>query len=69
MRNDNTREILKVENITEKSRKARLRWFVYVKRRDKEYVGRETLKIVPRATGEESEEDRSKDGWAVSTGT
>ena len=47
-RNDNTREILKVQNITERSRKARLRWFGYVKRRDEEYVGRKTLETVSR---------------------
>ena len=46
MRNDNIRERHKVDNITEKSRKPRLRRFGYVKRRYKEYVGRETLDIV-----------------------
>ena len=35
MRNDDIRERHKVENITERSRKARLWWFGYVKRRDK----------------------------------
>ena len=48
MRNDNIRERLKIETTTVRSRKARLRWFGYVKRRDKEYVGRKTLEIVPR---------------------
>ena len=66
MRNDNIRERHKVQNITEKSRKSRLGWFGYVKRRDKDYVGRETLEIVPRDMGEESEENRSRYGWAVS---
>ena len=42
VRNDDIRERLKVENITERCRKARLRWFSHVKRRDQEYVGRKT---------------------------
>ena len=32
MRNDNTRERMKVKNIRERCRKARLRWFGHVKR-------------------------------------
>ena len=44
------------ESITERCRKARLRWFGHVKRRDQDYVGRKTLE-------EESEEDQSRDGW------
>ena len=47
VRNDNTRERLKVENITERCRKARLRWFGRVKRRDQEYIGRKTMETVP----------------------
>ena len=47
VRNDDIRERLKVENITERCRKARLRWFGHVKRRDQEYVGRKTLEMVP----------------------
>ena len=47
MRNDNIRERLKVENITERCRKARLRWFGHMKRRDQNYVGRKTLEMVP----------------------
>ena len=47
MRKDNTRERLKVESITERCRKARLRLFGHVKRRDQEYVGRKTLEVVP----------------------
>ena len=35
-RNDNISEILKGENITERCRKARLRWFGHVKRRDQD---------------------------------
>ena len=47
VRNDNIiRERLNVENITERCRKARLRWFGHVKRRD-DYVGRNTLEMVP----------------------
>ena len=46
VRNDDIREKLKVENITERCRKARLRWFGHAKRRDQEYVGRKTLEMV-----------------------
>ena len=46
-RNDDIRDRLNVENITEKCRKERLRWFGHVKRRDKEYVGRNTLEMAP----------------------
>ena len=42
VRNDDIRERLDVGNITEMCRKARLRWFDHVKRRDQEYVGRKT---------------------------
>ena len=45
--NDNTREILKVENITDRYRKARLKWFGHVKGRDQEYVGIKALEMVP----------------------
>ena len=47
VRNDDIRKQLKVENITERCTKARLRWFGHVKRRDQEYVGRKTLEMVP----------------------
>ena len=47
MRNDDIRERLTVENITERYMKARLRWFGRVKRRDQEYAGRKTLEMVP----------------------
>ena len=47
VRNDDTRKKLKVENITEMCRKARVRWFGHVKRRDQEYDGRKTLEMVP----------------------
>ena len=43
MRNDNIRERLKVEDITERCRKARLRWFG----RYQAYCGRQTLEMVP----------------------
>ena len=38
---------VKVESITERCRKARLRWFAHVKRRDQDYVGGKTLEMVP----------------------
>ena len=47
VRNDDIRERLEVENITERYRRARLRSFSHVKRRDQEYVGRTTLEMVP----------------------
>ncbi len=47
VRNDDIRKQLKVENITERCRKVRLRWFGHVKRRDQEYIGRKTLEMVP----------------------
>ena len=64
VRNDDTRERLKVEYITERCRKARLMWIGHVKKRVKEYVGRKTVEM-----GEEKEEDRNRDGWTVSTET
>ena len=45
--NDDIRKRLKVENITERCRKARLRWFGDVKRRDQDYIGRKTLEMLP----------------------
>ena len=38
VRNDYIRDKLMAENITERCRKAKLRWFGHVKRRDQEYV-------------------------------
>ena len=67
VRNANINERLKVESITDKYRKAILRWFGHVKRREQDSVGRKTLEIVP--PGEESEEGRRRDGWTVSTDT
>ena len=43
MRTDDIRKRLKIETITERCRKTGLRWFGHVKRRDQEYVGRNTL--------------------------
>ena len=47
VRNENIKERLKVESIAERCRKARLRWFRHVKRRDQDYVGRQTLEMAP----------------------
>ena len=47
VRNENIKERLKVDSITERCRKARLRCFDHVKRRDQDYVGRNTLEMVP----------------------
>ena len=65
--NDDTRERMKVENITEKCRKARLRWFDHVKRRYQEYVGRRLCRWYYLV--EEKEDDRNLDGCTVSTET
>ena len=61
MRNDNIRERLKVESIAERCRKARLRWFGHVKRRDQDYVGRKTLKMV--RPGRRRRRGRPKKRW------
>ena len=66
VRNENIKERLKVESIAERCRKARLRLFAHVKRRDQDFVGRKTLEMAGHP-GEESEEDRSRDEWTVST--
>ena len=42
VRNDGIRMRLKVETITERYMKVRLRWFGHAKRRDQDYVGRNT---------------------------
>ena len=65
VRNDNIKERLTVESITERCREARLRWVGLVNRRDQAYVGRKTLEM--DHLGEESEEDRDRDGWTMST--
>ena len=63
VRNDDIRERLKVENITERCRKARLRWFGHVKNTSEERLWRWYQ------LGEEEEDDRCRDGWTVSTET
>ena len=47
VRNENIKERLTVDSITERCRKARLRCLDHVKRRDQDYVGRKTLEMVP----------------------
>ena len=47
VRNENIKKRMKVESIAERYRKARLRWFGHVKRRDQDYGGRKTLEMVP----------------------
>ena len=47
MRNDTITKSLNVENITAKCRKAKLMSFGHMKRRYQEYVGRNTLEMVP----------------------
>ena len=67
VRNDDTRKKLKVENITERCRKARLRWFGHVRRRDQNTSEERLWRWYH--LGEEKEEDRSRDGWTVSIET
>ena len=43
----NIRCRIKVDNITERTRKARLRWFGHVQIRYQEYAGKKTLEMVP----------------------
>ena len=62
VRNDDIREKLKVENITERCRKARLGWFDHVKRRDHDYVGRKTLEMVPPGRRETRKTEAEMDG-------
>ena len=47
VRNENIKEILKVESIAERCRKARLGWFGHVRRRYQDYIGRKPLEMVP----------------------
>ena len=67
VRNENIKERLKVESIAERCRKARLRWFCQLKRRDQDYVGRKTMEMAQ--PGRRKRGDRSRDGWTVSTET
>jgi len=46
-RNDDIRSRLEVENISVLCKKARLRWFGQVKRKDQNFVGRYTLEMKP----------------------
>ena len=46
VRNDNIRERMEADIIPESSRKARLRWFGHVKRRNQEYVERNALEML-----------------------
>ena len=59
VRNENIKERMKIEKITDRCMKARLRGFEHVKRREQECVGRRTLDMVPpgRRRG------RSKQRW------
>ena len=63
VRNENIKERLKVESIAERCRKARLRWFGHVKRRDQDYVGRKTLEMVPPGRRKRGRQFWSRDGW------
>ena len=47
VRNDDIKDRLKLLNMTERYRKARLIWYGHVKRLYQEYVGRKTLEMVP----------------------
>nr|XP_027222456.1 uncharacterized protein LOC113814604 [Penaeus vannamei] len=49
VRNEVIREKLGITHITEQFRKARLRWFGHVKRRDEEYAGCRVLEMAPPA--------------------
>ena len=59
VRNEKIKERMKIEKITDRCVKARLRWFELVKRREQEYMGRRTLEMAPpgRRRG------RPKQGW------
>ena len=61
VRNDNIRERLHVEDITERFSKATLSRFGYVKRRDQDYVGRKTLEMVP--AGRRRKRGRLEQRW------
>ena len=47
VRNEDIRERIGVTNIGARCRRARLRWFGHVKRREENYVGRRMLSMVP----------------------
>ena len=50
VRNEDIKERMGVTNIGVRCRRARLRWFGHVKRREENYVGRRMLSMVPPAT-------------------
>ena len=60
VRNYDIRERLKVDNITEMCRKARMRLFGHVNRRDQDYIGRKTLEMVPHGRRKRA---RPKQRW------
>ena len=60
VRNDSIRERLKVESITERYRKTRLRWVGHVKRGDHDYFGRNNLEMAPPGRRKRG---RPKQGW------
>ena len=60
MRNENIKERMKIEKITDRCVKVRLRGFELVKRREHEYVGRRTLEMAPPGRRRRG---RSKQRW------
>ena len=60
LRNENIKERLEVESITERCRNARMGWFGHVKRRYQDYVGRKTMEMVPPGRRKRG---RSKQRW------
>ena len=64
VRNEHIMERLKVESIAERCRKARLRWCGHLTK-----TTQEEILWIWYHPGEESDEDRSRDGWTVSTDT
>ena len=65
MRNDNIRDRLKVESITERCRKSILSWAVGHVKEARPRLSRKK----DSEMGVESDEDRSRDGWTVSIHT
>ena len=67
VRNEDIRERMGVTNIGARCRRARLRWFGHVKRREENYVGRRMLSMVPprmRGSGR-SRDTIHSDMWSV----
>ena len=67
VRNDDVRERVNVENITERYRKARLVGLDTSRGENKNTSDERLWRLYH--LGEESEEDRSRGGWTVLTGT